>query len=92
LVRNTCIAISYLNQRLDFGRNSVVMYCFSEYNFNVSLEEYKVFSRMLKDTILLNSYKDKITKEDMLNPVSLKSIYSNEEYAIYKKMLKTYID
>jgi len=57
-----------------------------------SLEEYKVFSRMLKDTILLNSYKDKITKEDMLNPVSLKSIYSNEEYAIYKKMLKTYID
>lgn len=41
LVRNTCIAISYLNQRLDFGRNSVVMYCFSEYNFNVSLEEYK---------------------------------------------------
>lgn len=41
LVRNTCIAISYLNNRLDFGRNSAVMYCFSKYNFNVSLEEYK---------------------------------------------------
>jgi len=57
-----------------------------------SLDEYKVFSRMLKDTIMLNSYKEKITKEDMLNPVSLRSIYSNEEYAIYKKMLNSYID
>lgn len=40
LVRNTCIAISYLNGRLDFGRNSVVMYCFSEFDFKVSLAEY----------------------------------------------------
>ncbi|MCI8616100.1 hypothetical protein D7V94_18260 [Parablautia intestinalis] len=45
LVRNTCIAISYLNGRLDFGRNSVVLYCFSEYNFNVSPEEYKELYR-----------------------------------------------
>lgn len=45
LVRNTCIAISYMNGRLDFGRNSVVLYCFSEYNFNISLEEYKELYR-----------------------------------------------
>ena len=37
LVRNTCIAISYLDERLDFGRNSAVMYCFSKYKLNSSL-------------------------------------------------------
>lgn len=41
LVRNTCIAISYLNGKLDFGRSSVVLYCFSEYTISVSLEEYE---------------------------------------------------
>ena len=41
LVRNTCIAISYLDERLDFGRNSAVMYCFSKYKINISLKEYK---------------------------------------------------
>lgn len=40
LVRNTCIAISYLNKRLDFGRNSAVMYCVSKYKINVSEIEY----------------------------------------------------
>ena len=40
LVRNTCIAISYLDERLDFGRNSAVMYCFSKYKININLKEY----------------------------------------------------
>ena len=40
LVRNTCIAISFLNGRLDFGRNSAVMYCVLKYQIDTSLEEY----------------------------------------------------
>lgn len=41
LVRNTCIAIAYLNGKLDFGRNSVVVYCFSTYEINIDLKEYE---------------------------------------------------
>lgn len=41
LVRNTCIAIAYLDGKLDFGRNSVVVYCFSRYGMNIDLEEYE---------------------------------------------------
>lgn len=41
LVRNTCIAIAYLNGKLDFGRNSVVVYCFSRYGINIDLTEYE---------------------------------------------------
>lgn len=40
LVRNTCIAISFLNGRLDFGRNSAVMYCVCKYQINITIEEY----------------------------------------------------
>ena len=45
LVRNTCIAISYLDERLDFGRNSAVMYCFSKYKINISLKEKMDWNR-----------------------------------------------
>ena len=41
LVRNTCIAIAYMNDNMDFGRNSVVMYCFDKYGIKVDLQEYK---------------------------------------------------
>ena len=41
LVRNTCIAISYLNGKLDFGRNSVVIYCSSRYGLDIDLAEYE---------------------------------------------------
>ena len=41
LVRNTCIAIAYMNGNMDFGRNSVVMYCFSKYGINIELQEYE---------------------------------------------------
>lgn len=41
LVRNTCITIAYLNNRLDFGRNSAPMYCFDKYKMNISLKEYE---------------------------------------------------
>lgn len=41
LVRNTCITISYLNGKLDFGRNSPVMYCISKYQMNITLKEYE---------------------------------------------------
>ena len=41
LVRNTCIMLSYLNNRFDFSRNQVVKYCINRYQIDVSLEEYK---------------------------------------------------
>lgn len=41
LIRNTCIAISYLSERLDFGRNSVVLFCFSKYKLNITMKEYE---------------------------------------------------
>lgn len=42
LVRNTCIMLSYLNNRFDFSRNLVVEYCIDKYKIDISLEEYKV--------------------------------------------------
>lgn len=42
LVRNTCIMLSYLNNRFDFSRNLVVEYCIDKYKLDVSLEEYKI--------------------------------------------------
>lgn len=41
LVRNTCIMLSYLNNRFDFSRNQVVKYCIDKYQIDISLEEYK---------------------------------------------------
>ncbi len=41
LVRNTCIAISYLDGKLDFGRNSPVMYCFYKYKIGIDLKDYQ---------------------------------------------------
>lgn len=55
-----------------------------------TLDEYRVFNRMLKTSILLNSYKENITMEDMLNPNTLGQ-YTEEEYNIYKKMLANYM-
>ena len=41
LVRNTCIAISYLDGKLDFGRNSPVMNCFYKYKIGIDLKDYQ---------------------------------------------------
>ena len=41
LVRNTCIAIAYMNGNMDFGRNSAVMYCFEKYGISIELQEYE---------------------------------------------------
>ena len=41
LIRNTCIAISYLDERLDFGRNSVVLYCKEKYKLDFAMNEYE---------------------------------------------------
>lgn len=57
-----------------------------------NLDEYKVFSRILKDAIILNSYKDKITKKDLLDINALTGIYSKEEFELYTKMLNMYIN
>lgn len=56
-----------------------------------SLEDYKIFNQILKNMIMLNSYKDKITVSDILNPAAL-GMYTKKEYDIYKKILQTYID
>lgn len=56
-----------------------------------SLEDYKIFNQILKNMIMLNSYKDKITVSDILNPTAL-GMYTKKEYDIYKKILQTYID
>lgn len=57
-----------------------------------TLNDYKIFSCMLKDTIILNKNKNKITKQDMLNINVLEGLYSKEEFEIYKMMLNAYID
>ena len=60
-------------------------------NTKFSLDDYRSFNRMLKTSILLNSYKDNITMEDMLNPSTLGE-YTEEEYNTYKKMLANYMN
>ena len=45
---------------------------------------------MLKTSMILNSYKENITMEDMLNPNTLGE-YTEEEYDTYKKMLANYM-
>lgn len=40
LVRNTCIAISYMDGNMNFSRTSVVMECFSKYNIEATYKEY----------------------------------------------------
>lgn len=54
------------------------------------LKEYKIFNRMLKNTLILNSYKDNITKQDMLNEDTL-GVHTKEEYEIYINILDEYI-
>lgn len=53
---------------------------------NYSLEEYKTFNSILKQVIILNGFKPKITLNDLLDD-RLLSIFSQEEVALYKKIL-----
>lgn len=55
-----------------------------------SLDQYRMFNRMLKTSMILNSYKENITMEDMLDPNTLGE-YTEEEYDTYKKMLVNYM-
>lgn len=59
-------------------------------NTRFSLDQYRMFNRMLKTSMILNSYKENITMEDMLNPNTLGE-YTEEEYDTYKKMLANYM-
>lgn len=40
LVRNTCIAISFFDQRHDFGRKTPVIYCIEKYGIEVTEDDY----------------------------------------------------
>lgn len=51
-----------------------------------SLEQYKIFNNILKQVIILNSYKPKITMDDLLDENILLS-FSKEEQSLYKEML-----
>ena len=55
---------------------------------NFTLDNYKLFSRMLKESIKLNN-KSPIRMEDMLN-LDLLNMFSYEEYSLFKKMLKSF--
>ncbi len=41
LVRNTCIAIAYIDEKFEFGRYSAVEYCFLKYNIKVEISEFQ---------------------------------------------------
>lgn len=56
-----------------------------------SLEDYKTFNSILKQIIILNGYKSKITLEDLLNENML-AIFSEEEVTLYKKILLSTIN
>lgn len=55
-------------------------------NKDYTLQDYKVFNSMLKQVIILNGYKSKITLEDLLDDNML-AMFSEEEVALYKKIL-----
>jgi len=55
---------------------------------NYTLDNYKLFSRMLKESIKINN-KTSIRMEDMLN-LDLLNMFSYEEYSLFKKMLKSF--
>lgn len=55
-------------------------------NKDYTLQDYKVFNSMLKQVIILNGYKPKITLEDLLDDNML-AMFSEEEVALYKKIL-----
>lgn len=55
-------------------------------NKEYTLQDYKVFNSMLKQVIILNGYKSKITLEDLLDDNML-AMFSEEEVALYKKIL-----
>lgn len=56
-----------------------------------TLDEYKLFSQMLKQIILLNGYKSKITINDLTNDYIL-STFSQEDRSIYKNILNEIIN
>lgn len=53
---------------------------------NYTLQDYKIFNSMLKQVIILNGYKSKITLEDLLDDNML-AMFSEEEVNLYKKIL-----
>ena len=55
---------------------------------NYTLDNYKLFSKMLKEAIKINN-KSFIRMEDMLN-LDLLNMFSYEEYSLFKKMLKSF--
>ena len=66
---------------------SVVPIMEAENNINkYSLQDYRIFNSMLKQVIILNSYKPKITLNDLLDDNML-SIFSKEDVVLYKKIL-----
>ena len=55
---------------------------------NYTLDNYKLFSKMLKEAIKINN-KSFIRMEDMLN-LDLLNMFSYQEYSLFKKMLKSF--
>ena len=58
---------------------------------NYTLDEYKLFNNILKQILMLNSYKTNITLNDLLDE-NLLSALSEEERNIYKKILMSSIN
>ena len=56
-----------------------------------TLEEYKLFSQMLKQIILLNGYKSKVTISDLTNEYML-SMFSKDDRNIYMNILNEIIN
>ena len=86
VVDNKVAYVNYQDDEDDFVIENPVI----DRSTQFSLDQYRMFNRMLKTSVLLNSYKDNITMEDMLNPNTLGS-HTEEEYNIYKKMLINYL-
>lgn len=89
LVRNTCIAIAYLNGKFDFGRNSVIITCKQICNnsINFTLDEYiELYKYRLYQTGKLNSVKAGSKKlvlfwlecEKSLLEIALEGVEKNE--------------
>lgn len=58
---------------------------------NYTLDEYKMFNNILKQILMLNSYKPNITLNDLLDE-NLLSVLSEEERNIYKNILMSSIN
>jgi len=92
LVRNTCIALAYLNNRFDFGRESVIITCIEIYKEQIQftlneyneLYKYRLFQTgklyIIKDGSL-DSLKKWIVYEKKLLKIGLEGVgmYGNEK-------------